>query len=135
MNARQRINPEAILRLGLGLMYLYSGFDLIRHPTAWWWALPFWLKQIIESVVALNTYLKFQGVAEILIAVIFLGWFLPRSIVKIGALFSSLEMAAILVLAFTPFSEANFLITFRDIGLLGASLALLVLLQKENGTG
>ena len=115
----------------MGITYLYSGFDLFRHPTAWYWALPIWVKQLIASLVDINLYLKLQGIAEIILAVLLLSWFLKRVLIKWIALISALELAAILLLAFLPFSQANFLITFRDIGLLGAALSLFVILSKE----
>ena len=120
------------LRLGLGLMYLYSGIDLFRHPTAWHWALPMWLRDIITQFISLNNYLKLQGVLEIVIALIFLCWVMPKVIVKFAALISLLEMLGILILAFFPFSGANFTITFRDIGLLGASTALFFLVAGRD---
>src|SRR3989344_1446153 len=101
------------LRLGLGLMYLYSGIDLFRHPTAWHWALPMWLRDIITQFI-------------------FLCWVMPKVIVKFAALISLLEMLGILILAFFPFSGANFAITFRDIGLLGASTALFFLVAGRD---
>ena len=132
MNYLSRMSPEWVLRIGIGVMYLYSGFDLLAHPTAWHWALPYWLAQIIRSVVPIDTYLRFQGSVEILMALCLLAWFLKAQIVKWVALLSTLEMAAILVLAFLPFSETNFLITFRDIGLLGGSLALTAMLFQKD---
>ncbi len=131
MSFLNRISVEWSLRLGLGVMYLYSGFDLMRHPGSWHWALPYWLSGWIEQVVAVNTYLMFQGFIEILMALIFLAWFIKPKIVFWVALVSTLELFGILVLAFIPFKEANFLITFRDIGLLGASLALTGLLWRK----
>ena len=130
----KKINPEWSLRLGLGLMYLYSGYDLFMHPTAWVWAIPFWLRVVIGYVAALNSYLRFQGIIEIIFAAVFLAWFLPKGLARWTALLATLEFAAILVLAFMPWSETNFLITFRDIGLLGAASALFILLSKENGS-
>lgn len=132
MSFFKKINPEWSLRIGFGIMYLYSGLDLIRHPTAWHWAMPLWFKKLITSAISLDTYLRFQGIIEIVFAVILLGWFFKTAIVKIVALLSSLEMAGILALAFIPWSESNFLITFRDVGLLGGALALLaILLEKD----
>ena len=127
MSLLKKLTPEWALRLGLGIMYLYSGFDIFSHPSAWYWAMPYWLKQFITSFVSLGAYLKLQGVLEIIFAAIFLAWFLKPAFVKWVALLSTLEFAAILLLAFVPWNETNFLITFRDIGLLGASLALFVL--------
>ena len=132
MSFLKKINPEWSLRIGFGIMYLYSGSDLIRHPTAWYWAMPLWFKNLITSAVNLNTYLRFQGIIEIVFAFVLLGWFFKRATVKIVALLSSLEMALILAFAFLPWSEANFLITFRDIGLLGGALALLAILLKKD---
>ena len=131
MSFLTKINPEWSLRIGFGIMYLYSGSNLILHPTAWYWAMPLWFKNLITSVVNLDTYLRFQGIIEIFFAVVLLGWFFKNSIVKIVALLSALEMVLILVFAFIPWSEANFLITFRDIGLLGGAVALLAILSKR----
>lgn len=133
MNSSEKISPEWSLRIFTGLMYLYSGQDLLRHPTAWLWAIPHWLKQIISSVIPLITYLQIQGVVEIAIALVFLAWFLKPKIIKYAALLSTLEMAAILILAFTPFSETNFSFTFRDVGLLGGSFALFLILREGRG--
>lgn len=129
-----KISLEWPLRFGLGIMYLYSGFDLARHPTAWHWALPYWMREIITGAVPLNTYLQMQGMVEIVFALVLLAWFLPRRAVWLVALLSVFEFAAILILAFVPFSEANFLITFRDIGLLGAACALLLLVSRQAET-
>ena len=115
---------ELSLRVTLGVMYVYSGIDLLRHPGSWVWALPLWLREMIASVIAVPTYIQIQGALEILFAVVMLGWFFRKPLVRAVAMLSALEFAGILVLAFFPWSETNFLTTFRDIGLLGASLAL-----------
>lgn len=128
-----KLNPMWVLRITLGTMYLYSGLDLFRHPTAWTWAIPYWLRTSMGQVVEVASYIKFQGVIEIVFALVLLAWFLKPSLVRWAAFFSTLEMAGILALAFLPFSESNFLITFRDIGVLGASLSLFLLLNKQNG--
>lgn len=127
-----KIKPEWPLRIGLGIMYLYSGVNLFLHPSAWQWALPYWLKQIIAQFININGYLRFQGVVEIIMALCLLAWFLKPAIVKWVAFVSSLEMTIILVLALFPFNQTNFLITFRDIGLLGAALALLTITTSNN---
>ena len=131
MNIFKKFKPERVLRVCLGAMYLYSGIDLFRHPTAWQWALPYWLKQIILQFADINSYLRFQGIIEIIMALSFLAWFLKPAIVKWVAFISFIEMAVILILAFIPFREANFLITFRDIGLLGASFSLFLLISSS----
>ena len=132
----QKISPEWSLRIGFGIMYLYSGFDLFAHPSGWQWVIPLWLKKIFYfgygDISFLNAYLQFQGIVELIFAIVLLGWFFKTAIVKIVAILSSLEMALILAFAFLPWSEANFLITFRDIGLLGGAVALLAILLKKD---
>lgn len=131
MDFLRKISSEWALRIGFGVMYLHSGFDLLFHPTAWHWALPFWLRNAVSLVVPLNAYLRFQGAIELLMALGLLAWFLKNNIVKWVALLSTIEMAVILFLTFVPFSAYNFSITFRDIGLLGGALALFVLILKK----
>ena len=131
MNFLRKINPEWPLRLGLGFMYLYSGTDIIRHPTAWHWAIrpvinlvPASFQATLGSQNFLNRFLAFQGTIELILAFLLLAWFLPKKIAKSAAVIIVLEMAAILLLI--PVDS----ITFRDIGLLGASFALLLILAK-----
>lgn len=130
-NFIKKINPEWPLRLSLGLMYLYSGMDIIRHPTAWYWAIrpviklaPVSFQALLGSQGFLNKYLVFQGAIELILAFLLLAWFLPKKIVKFAAFLTSLEMAAILI--FIPIDS----ITFRDIGLLGAAFTLFIILSN-----
>ena len=113
-------------------MYLYSGQDLLLRPTAWSWALPYWLKNIIGQLVAVNTYLRLQGGMELVLALILLAWFVRPAIVQWAALLSALEMATIILLALIPYRDVNFSITFRDLGILGGSLALFLLLHAKS---
>ena len=114
-----------MLRLGLGFMYVYSGYDIITHPTAWYWTLrplPQFLQGIINNQIGINNYLKAQGVGELLLAFLFLAWFLPKRIVRVAASVAAAEMFFILALVGID------AVTFRDIGLLGAALSLFLLL-------
>lgn len=129
MNFLQKINPVSPLRLGLGAMYLYSGYDLIVHPSAWTWAIPQWFSDIVTTFIPIEQYLHIQGGIELALAAIFLLWFLPRKIVQVAAAISCVEIAGILLLA--PLSQL--LITFRDLGVLGASAALFLLSFKSHG--
>lgn len=130
MNFLKHISPSWPLRLGLGTMYLYSGIDIMRHPNAWTWAIPSWFSQLVSSAMPIETYMKIQGASEVLLAVVFLLWFLPRKVVFLAAFISCVEIAGILLLA--PFSQ--FLITFRDLGVLGASVSLFLLSFKSYGS-
>lgn len=121
-----KITPEWSLRAGLGVMYLYSGIDILRHPTAWFWAVrPVlkWAPSSAQSFDFMKQFLVSQGVIEIIFALVLLAWFLPKKFPKWIAGLTALEMAAILVLI--PIDA----VTFRDFGLLGGSLALFLILQ------
>lgn len=127
MSFIKKISPEWSLRIATAAMYLYSGQDIFFHPTAWHWALPFWFTKLVEVVMPIDYYLKIQALGEIAIALMLLSWFLKSPIVKWAALFSAFEMAGILLLS----PSSAFSITFRDIGLLGGSLALTTMLWKK----
>ena len=132
MNTFQKYAPEWALRLGFGCMFLYSGIDLIRHPTGWYWAvrpLPWVIQNIINTQIGIDRYLQMQGIGELIFAVIFLAWFLPKWIVKVISLLVVIEMAAILLLVGVIGD------TFRDIGLLGGAIALFLMDNGKENNG
>ena len=125
-----RLKPEFVLRLSLAAMYLYSGVDIFTNPKSWTWAAPVGLKNFLVSLAVdadayLILFLKVQAVMELIIAAVFLLWFLPRRLVKWLALISTLEMGLILI--FTGVNN----VTFRDFGLLGASSALFLMYARK----
>lgn len=127
MDFLRKFTPEWAIRLGLGLMYLYSGIDILRHPSAWTWAvknLPAFIENPITAF-GLFRFLYFQGVGEIVLALILIIWLVPRVVVKYAGLFSALEMFLISVLVGID------AITFRDIGLIGSGLALYLIIKRE----
>jgi len=127
MNLLQKISAEWPLRLGLGVMYLYSGYDLIANPQHWYGFVPRWFSETLSAVASVENYLRLQGAGEFLLGILFLAWFLPQGAVKTAALLAAVEMAAILIfIGVDP-------ITFRDIGLLGASAALAIVSSKKHG--
>ncbi|MBI3627885.1 MAG: hypothetical protein HY220_04070 [Candidatus Sungbacteria bacterium] len=121
----KKINPEWVLRLSLGAMYVYSGFDLFVHPKSWTNFIPFWLKSAVAPLLTTASFVKIQGVGELLFALVLIIPFLPRRWVTMVATLSALEMAGILLLFGVD------LITFRDIGLLGAAVSLVVLSSRQ----
>jgi hypothetical protein len=126
-----KISPEWALRLSLGAMYLYSGIDILRHPSAWTWAvntLPAFVREPIVSFGVLD-FLFYQGIGEVLLAIVFLAWFMPKVVVRYAGLLSGVEMVLILFLVGID------AITFRDIGLAGAGFALYLMLVKKNNYG
>lgn len=109
-----------VLRLSLGLMYLYSGVDLVLRPDAWEGFVPEWLYQWLGSSHRVFLFLQLQGVGELVLAFLFLAWFLGDKILRFAGALCAIEMALILVVI----GIDN--VTFRDIGLLGAGLALVI---------
>ena len=126
----RKLKPIWVLRLSLGFSYLYSGYDLFMHPTGWYWALrplPQFAQTSINDVIGADLFLKTQGVAEMAMAFLFLAWFLPKAGVRLAAFLSGLQMALILIFVGLTLD------TFRDIPILGASLAVfLMTFQKHD---
>lgn len=116
---------ERAIRLGLAATYLYSGYDLLMHPSSWRWALqplPNFMQSAI-SVLGADRYLQVQGIFELALALIFLLRAAPARTLRIAALLAAIEMLGIII-----FVGVNG-VTFRDMGLLGASLALFFINQ------
>ena len=108
---------DLFLRLGLTFVFLWFGIDKFVHPDYWvnaW--LPLWFKGILNSLGIGNlNFIYANGIFEIVIG---LG-FLFNIFVK---LFASL---VILFLLLVIFSFGLNEVTVRDVGLIGAALALL----------
>ena len=121
-----RLKPELILRLSLAAMYLYSGYSLLTSPKSWTQFVPLGLKEWLGRInFPVTIFVQAQGAVELLIAAVFLLWFLPRRLVKWLALIAAIEMALVLI-----FGRID-LVTFRDIGLLGAFLALYLIYARK----
>ncbi|OGZ46137.1 MAG: hypothetical protein A3C84_05125 [Candidatus Ryanbacteria bacterium RIFCSPHIGHO2_02_FULL_48_12] len=124
-----RVRVELPLRFGLGAMFLYSGYDLVMHPTGWYWAvrpLPQAVQAFINANIGLDRYLMLQGAGELVLAFLLIAWFLPRWTLVLASFLTVLEMAVIL------FFVGVSLDTFRDIGLLGGALSLWLISLKHN---
>lgn len=125
MHYPQKISPVWPLRLGLGLMFIYSGSDLFFNTEHWYGYIPPWLENIITNLVSLDFYLRMQGIGEFAMGLLLLAWFGGIWGVRIASLAATLEMASIIVIVgIDP-------ITFRDIGVLGGAVSLLILSWKE----
>lgn len=129
MSAFSNIHPAWPLRIGLGLMYVYSGLSLIRQPLHWQGFLPPWFADFVSRFLPLPTYLTIQGMGELALAAIFLLPFVPFAVARIAAVAAAMEFAG--VLAFTGLD----LVTFRDIGLFGAAVALALLASSGRRSG
>ena len=120
-----RIRTEWPLRLGCGFVNLYSGFFLLTDPIRYYKYVPGWLSHVANGVVSLDAYLRVQGIGEMMIAIGLLGWFFPRWCVRLAAMLFTVQMTVILIFAGVD------AVTFRNIGLVGAALALLISLYEE----
>ena len=116
------ISPQWPLRIGLGLVYCFSGYSILTNTAAWLGFVPGWFSQML-SPLSLNTLLQVQGGAELLMGLLLLVWFTPRWLVRIVAALAMIELATILAVVGLD------TITFRDVGLLGGAMALYILLQ------
>lgn len=122
-----RLKPAFALRLSLAAMYIYSGYSLVTSPTSWTQFVPFNLKELLGRInIPVTAFVQIQGVVELAIAAVFLLWFLPRRWIKWFAFLSTVEMSFILI-----FGRID-LVTFRDIGLLGASLATFLIYRERH---
>jgi hypothetical protein len=115
-----RMQAEWPLRLGCGCVNLYAGFFLLTDPVRFYTYVPGWLSHVANAVASVDTYLRLQGIGEIIIAVGLLGWFFPRWCVRLASTLLTVEMLLILLCV-----GVN-AVTFRNIGILGAALALLL---------
>jgi len=115
-----RIRTEWPLRLGCGCVNLYAGFFLLTDPARYYKYVPSWLSHLANAIASVDTYLRLQGVGEIIIALCLLGWFFPRWCVRVASTLLTVEMTLILI--FLGIDA----VTFRNMGLVGAALALLL---------
>lgn len=121
MNLIGKLKPVWVLRLTLGLMYLYSGSSLFYRPSDWYGFAPQWFLNFWSSFASFDLYLRLQGIGEFIIGLLLLAWFGGKWGVKIGSLLATIEIGLILLLSGVD------LITFRDLGIFGAAFSLLLI--------
>ena|ERR1043166_3084954 len=120
-----RIGTEWPIRVGCGFVNLYSGFFLVTDPQRYYKYVPEWMRSFANVIASLDAYLRIQGIGEMMIAMCLLGWFFPRWCVRIAAILLTAEM--MLILLFVGVDA----VTFRNMGLVGAALALLSISYEE----
>jgi uncharacterized membrane protein YphA (DoxX/SURF4 family) len=103
-----------LIRVGLAAVFLYAGVDAFKHPQAWISYIPAFSTHFLDA----KTSLDIISVIQILLA----GLLISGQLLKLSALVAISFFAGLLV-----FNLDTFLITFRDIGLIGAAAALLFL--------
>lgn len=121
-----RMHTEWPLRIGCGCVNLYAGFFLLTDPVRFYPYVPGWLSHIANAVASVDMYLRLQGIGEIIIAVGLLGWFFPRWCMRVASTLLTVEMLLILLCVGVD------AVTFRNIGILGAALALLLSAYQDS---
>lgn len=109
-----------ILRITLGITFLWIGYLILQHPDAWANFLQDWFVKLLPfSPTALLTFTAYLDMA---LGVLFLLNLFTPYISAIGVL----HMIAILI------SSGVTDVTIRDVAILGACLSLLVLTSKNS---
>lgn len=103
--------PTVLLSCGLGFVFLYAGIDALIQPLNWAGYLPGFLSAFIAPSLAL----KLIAIYEIVLAL----WLISGRYRKIASILAALTLAGIIVV-----NLREFFITFRDVGLLFAAVAL-----------
>lgn len=103
-----------ILRLGLAVTFIGVGFMIWQNPEAWGGYLKPWAADLIPA--PLDQAMKATAVLDIIIGLMFLA----RPLVWVGGILGTLHLAV--VLATSGITD----ITVRDIGLLAATLSIMV---------
>lgn len=101
-----------MLRLGLAFVFLYAAVESLLHPLEWSGFLPSFVNRLLNP----NLAVRLIAVFEIVLAL----WLLSGKYKKYAAALSAMTLAGIIL---TNLSQ--FIVTFRDVGLLCAALALL----------
>ena len=103
--------PSLFLRLGLATVFIYAAISSTLSPNEWIGYLP----SILTDHFSPTALLKVFSVYELFLAV----WLLSGVYVRYGALLCAATLAGIVASNFSLFA-----ISFRDIGLIFAALAL-----------
>ncbi len=107
-----------LLRAGLAWVFFYAAISSFVRPFNWIGFLPLWSRNIFPGFISEFAALDIIAILELLLAL----WLLSGKKLALGAIAASLFLAGIL---FTNLGVLD--VTFRDGGLLFASLALVLL--------
>jgi uncharacterized membrane protein YphA (DoxX/SURF4 family) len=100
------------LRVGLAVVFLYAAISSFVSPSDWIGYLPTFVRSIFPATVVLGVF----SVIELILA----AWLLSGVYVRLAALICSIMLLGIVLSNFSLLP-----ISFRDIGLIFAALALL----------
>lgn len=100
-----------LLRAGLSIIFLYASISALKNPQDWVGYLPSLLRDNFDAKALLHVF----SVYEVLLAL----WLLSGKYTRYAALLCAATLAGIVAANFSLFA-----ITFRDIALIFAALAL-----------
>jgi uncharacterized membrane protein YphA (DoxX/SURF4 family) len=103
---------RGLLAIGLAFVFAYAGVESLRNPNGWVGFIP----NALTHVAAATTILKVTAFVEIILAV----WLATMQWLKYASVVATLMLLGIIV-----GNPHAWDITFRDVGLLAAALALL----------
>ncbi|MDP3975163.1 MAG: hypothetical protein Q8P88_02685 [Candidatus Jorgensenbacteria bacterium] len=116
----QFMKPASLLRLGLALTFVYAGVMAFLEPAPWLGFVPGW----VENIVAPEIFLSVHAVFQIMLGAALIVEFIPQT----AAMLAVADLAAILI-----FYGID-LVTFRDLGLFFAALALVTLTTRTTSS-
>lgn len=105
--------PSLLLRIGLAFVFLYAGIASLQQPLEWEGYVP----HLMASMFGVSTSLHLIAISEIGLGM----WLLTGKYAKYAAALSAVMFAVIILVNLN-----QLLVTFRDVGLLFAALALYV---------
>jgi hypothetical protein len=106
------------LRLGLAFVFAFAGISAILNPTAWIGFVP----NIVELVIAKESFLILHDIINLSLAV----WLVSGKKTYWAAIGSCIMLAGIIL-----GNLGALIITFRDIGLFMAAVALAVMSKNQ----
>lgn len=109
--------PALLLRLGLAVILLYAAIGSFVNPREWIGYFPAFMTELVDKNILLNIFSAY----ELALA----AWLLSGVRVRSAALLTAATLAGIVLANFDLFA-----ITFRDIALIFAALALAALAKE-----
>jgi hypothetical protein len=110
-------NPKAaawLLRLGLAAIFAYAALGSLLHPLEWVSFLPAWLTAHVNGRTLVGVFAIYEALLVV--------WLLSGRYLRYAALMCALTLAAIVLM-----DPSQLIVTFRDVGLVFAALALAIL--------
>lgn len=114
--------PAILLRVGLAFVFAYAAISSLVNPEDWVGYLPGFVNERL-TFEQVETMLKVFSIFEIALA----AWLLSGWMTFWAALASAAGLLGIIIS-----SPSQFLITFRDVGLLATALALAALSKPKH---